>query len=82
MIVGKLIPGFVALGVGILCTVYYRSVVQLVLGSHRKFWGETLKLSGELSSFSRLFLVVLVLTLGVALILIGLLLIYRSWQPM
>jgi uncharacterized membrane protein len=73
----KLIPGIVALVCGFVFTVCWKSFVQAILHSHGKFWKETFKLHGDVGKYGELFLKIIILFLGVAFFLSGVLLIYQ-----
>ena len=73
----KLIPGIVALLCGVVFLFGREEIEQKIINFHVMFWRNTLKLQGEVSRFSELFLKVLILFLGVVFLSIGIFLIYQ-----
>jgi len=76
----KLIPGIIALGFGIAFIAYWRIIVNAVLNSHNKFWTEIIGLQIEVGKFGELFLRIIVLFLGLALLMAGFLLICQCFM--
>lgn len=79
-LINSLIPAVITLFLGIIFLFGRDAIVKMVLGSHTRFWKETLKLSGEVNTFSQLFLKGMILLLGLGFIVASVFLIYRYFQ--
>jgi hypothetical protein len=73
----KLIPGIIAIILGVGFAFYWRNIVQAILNSHNTFWKGILGLQNEVGRFGELFLKAIVLFLGFSFIAAGLFLVIQ-----
>jgi hypothetical protein len=79
-LIQKLIPGIIALLFGFIFIFGRLTIEQKIIGSHEKFWGQTLKLKSEVGKVGLILLKFLILFLGISFFFIGFTLIYQFFK--